>query len=240
MKYYTIDKKEENILLYEYKALADKLYEYKKRKMQEEKYKLLRASFALKYASDYSFKENEFNLTKSDNIDGAHHPYISYSDVDLPLEEQQEILEKFYRGNIVIGEMKSFGHPSIYNTDGALALFPKEINVKKTEHQSNSSHILYFTDDVIRVPRSIILLNSLEDGDVNHIANNIDKLDEQLECFEFSQEPIDSIKLATLKAMYDGKYINSYSHGAETEDVIDYTIKKARENKNVLQLVKNR
>lgn len=36
MKFYTIDEKEKNILIYEYKVLDDRIYEYKKRKMQEE------------------------------------------------------------------------------------------------------------------------------------------------------------------------------------------------------------
>lgn len=85
---------------------------------------------------------------------------------------------------------------------GAVALFPEEINVKKCKYQSGSSSIVYFTNDVIKIPKSIKMLNSLEDGHVDYIAENIHELEGQLECFEFSQKPIDSVKLATIRDMY--------------------------------------
>lgn len=57
--------------------------------------------FALKCGCDCNFKDNEFNLTKSKYVNP---PYIRYSGVNLSLEEQQELLEKFYRGEIVVGK----------------------------------------------------------------------------------------------------------------------------------------
>lgn len=236
MQYYTIDEREKNILIYEYKALAERLYEYKKRKMEQEKYKLLQAVFTLKSGCDYSFKETEFNITKSNNIIASAFPYISYYDVSSSLEEQQELLEKFYRGEVVIGRISEFRQPSIYDAYD-VALFPQEISVKKSEYQSHDKYTLYFTNDVIKVPRSIMLLSYLEGGNVNFVAKNIDKLDDQLECFDFSIEPIDSIKLESLISMYDGKRINS-SYGPRTDEIIYHTVETAKENQKILQLVK--
>lgn len=235
MKFYTIDEKEKNILLYEYRGLAGSIYEYKKRKMEEEKQKLLQATFTIKRECDYYFKDDEFNVTKSDNISG----HISYYDVNSSLDEQQELLERFYRGEVVIGCMKEFYQPSIFDIND-IALFPEEIRVKKSEYQWNN-YTLYFTNDVIKVPKSIMLLMELEMGNINLIASKVDELDDQLKCFDFSEEPVDTIKLESLIAMYDRKRIaHAYSNGYRYEDILYYTIKTAKENQRVLKLVKSK
>lgn len=237
MRYYTIDESEKNILIYEYKALVERLYEYKKRKMEQEKYKLLQAVFTLRSGCDCSFEETEFNITKSNNIIAGAFPYISYYDVSSSLEEQQELLEKFYRGEVVIGRIRDFRQPSIYDAND-VALFPQEISVKKSEYQFHDNHVLYFTNDVIKVPESIMLLRDLEDGNIDSVAKNADKLDDQLECFDFSVEPIDCIKLDSLRTIYGGKRINSL-YGSQTDEIIQHTVKTAKENQKILQLVKS-
>lgn len=236
MKYYTIDEKEENILIYEYNALADKLYQYKKQKMTAEKNRLLNASLVLKHGADCRFKDDEFNVINSNHIDRI----ICYSDVNSLLEEEKkELLEKFYRGELVFDERYRF-NPNTYKYYRVSGIFPKEIRVKKFGSQpASKDRIIYYTNDVIGVPDSVMLLNALENGDINFIANNMEELDSQLECFQFSKEPIDSIKIDTLRVMYGGKYIRRYDYGSEEDKVIDYTIEQAKDNQKVLQLIKN-
>lgn len=236
MKYYTIDEKEENILIYEYNALADKLYQYKKQKMTTVKHKFLKASLLLKNGVDYRFKDNEFNVTNSNNIDRI----FLYSDTSSLLEEEQkELLEKFYCGELIFDEKYKFNQAT-YDFFRVSGILPKEIRVKKNEcHPTRNDEIIYYTNDVIGVPKSLMILNDLENGDLNSIARNIEELDGQLECFQFSKEPVDSIKIDTLRVMYGNKYINTYDYGSETSEVIDYTIEQAKENQKVLQLIKN-
>ena len=80
MKYYIANKDENEILLYEYKILKDKLYDYKKKKMSELENKLLNASFTIPYGYDYNFKDDEINYIRY-NIYIYIYIYIVYTQI---------------------------------------------------------------------------------------------------------------------------------------------------------------
>ena len=122
----------------------------------------------------------------------------------------------------------------------SLVLFSKEIRVKKDECQFKKNNTIYYTHDVMKVPKPIKLFHDLEQGDINSVTGNIEELDTQLEWFKSTDEPFDSVKLDTLRAMYCGKQINRSRYGLATNEIIYHTIKTAKENQKVSQSTKKR
>ena len=219
MKYYTVDDKEKNILIYEYKALKDKLYEYKKSKMEELENKFLKASFTIPNGYDYNFKDNEINYIRYDRINRMYPPYIKYSkELSSSKEEQEKLLESFYSGTIKIGE---FIDSRSYLTINSMLLFPYELGVQKDLHDRD----LYFTNDIIVIPNSLKLLHEIENENINYISDNIDLLDQQLDCFKFTSKPVESVSIDNLQFLLSN---------SECQNDI---IAQAKDNKKVLKYI---
>lgn len=220
MKYYVANKDEKEILLYEYKKIKERLYDYKKKKMGELENKLVNVSFSVPIGCECYFKENEINYIQYDRINTMYPPYVSYSEeLQSSKKEQEELLEKFYSGNIKIGEFVD-PRPYFMKIDSKL-LFSYELGVKKWENGKS----IYYTDDIIIVPQSLIILNEMENENINYASKNISKLDEQLDCFEFSGEPIDSVKISTLEDIVGEKEFTK-------------VLEKAKQNSKLLELIK--
>ena len=232
MEYYITDEKEENILLYKYYALKEKIEDYKKKAISKQEYKVLKALFPIRYYSNNNMDINKINCEDIEDTDA----YPRYYRPTSSLDDQECILQSFYQGNYNVGSIRYF---NANNRDiekfkvkyGDVILFPKELRVKKEDNFYNDE-VLFSTNDVIKVPESIIILRHLELGNINYIANNINKLDEQLECFDFSDEIVDSFNINSLENMFGKDKSSIYANTLES------TLNKAKQNRKILKLIK--
>ena len=116
--------------------------------------------------------------------------------------------------------------------EGFRAFFPYKIKARRLSNY-------YFTEQVIRVPNSVRILDYLVSGDIDKYVGNSNIFLEQLDCFEFDLEPYDEIGYELIEELC-GVVCKNSLFGDTKENILQYTINQAEANEELLRLVKSR
>ena len=227
---YTLNNNGNGLYLYHYYGLLRKLYQYRKDKMEAYDNVVIGALFDVRDKSKY-INKNGFDI----NIDVSDILSVTSYDVSyLVFMKQKELLEKYYIGKIDEGAYRLLRNSNHLIGDDMIfrVFFPKKIKAFQTPNG-------FRTDELIRVPDSVRILDYLVKGDLAKYTSSSNITLEQLNCFEFDDEPYDEIGFDLLNEMFgvlNDKNILSYSK----EGIIEYAINQALANEEIMRLVKEK
>lgn len=197
---YLYEKNKDKIDVYELKARRDKLFEFKRRKMEEEcidsrVYKLQSNNKDdLIYLCDFA------NYTK-DFINKRNYIFKHKNGIKL-----SNIIHSWDNGLIIDGLLYRLfrGDYDIFyktikidnNTQKYLLLTDSAIVEEKTKFFDAESY-KYSIDKVISIPESIYLLKKIIEQDYSQIVDK--NIDEQLALYDFIDTPIQKLDLDTIR-----------------------------------------
>ena len=227
---YTINENGSGIYLYHYYSFIEKLYRFRKNEMEKYDNLILSAAFEMREKCKDINNYYSDMIINSDDIGHVNQYFVSCSF----FMEKKSLLEKFYRGELKNGLYHLFTYYNakfMDNIKGFRPFFPHKINAFRGSN-------FYRTDQVINVPDSVRTLDYLADGDLIKYTSSSNISLEQLDCFEFDNEPYDEIGLDELIDFY-GERCDKNIKGT-TDSIIDFVIEQATANEEVMRLVKER
>lgn len=192
---YLYDKSNNNIDVYTMISNSKKVKEFKKREMaQKLPFEILKAATnnekKLQIPKD-SFSWDELNEVETGFYGGRFwHKISNYELTEEEMKRQLKLLNDYYQGNF---------------TNKKVALIKKDLKTIKyfllTQDSYQASNNIYIMNNIISIPKSLYLLQLLEQGNLYEVEN--EDISEQLQTFDISKEPIESFSIDMLKKMYD-------------------------------------
>lgn len=222
---------EEKIGIYHYEVNREKLYQYKKERIKQ--ISILSANIKI-----INLSSQRNMIKKGNNINFCYLDFrenrLFYGNKTYKSDsEQSELLEQYCNG-----ELNFHLHDNVnYHT-----LFPDELQIKdvsSVEGDYRERDIYVCVDGILRLTDDLYLLERLERGNVYFTEKEMDLLKNQLECFNFSDYPIDIINLKSLEVLYKDKYMHvQYPDHWTTSTIINETKDSAEKGTKLLQKVK--
>lgn len=229
MKYFLMSDDEKKILIYEYKAIKEKLYEYKKERLNRDyiksgkfkytyepgPYKVL---FEMVYPNEISSKI-QVNKGLNMSLDEYNKMVKNVCNLDFRRElitsndEREKYIEAYANGDLKLS------HTNRNDMWDCLETYPEIVNVHKDYEQSNG-YAKYHVDPVFVFGPELLLLTDLEEGKFRRAYYYPSYIDNQFECFEFNTTPIDEISISSLELLSDN---------------VEKAINLAKENATVLE-----
>lgn len=230
MKYFLTSDDEKKILIYEYKAIKSKIYEYKKERLDRDyiesgKFKYTfepgpyKVCFEMVYPNEISSKIqegkslnmslDEYNKMVKNTCHLDFHRELITSN-----EEREKQIEAFANGDLKIS------HNNRNDMWDCLEAYPEIVNVYKDYERQPDGYAKYHVDPVFIFGPELLLLLDLEEGIFRRAYYYPTYVDNQFECFEFNDTPIDEINISSLELL---------SHN------VNHTIDLAKENATVLE-----
>jgi len=95
-------------------------------------------------------------------------------------------------------------------------------------------------DNFIHLSYPLVLLEHLESGNLSFSYQELDKIDQQLDCFSFSSSIVDIIAISSLEAMYQDETVYAPYQNSRfiTESVLSMTLQKAECGSKIYQKVR--
>lgn len=231
MKYFLMSDDEKKILLYEYKAIKEKLYEYKKSRLDKdyiEKRKFnytyepgpYKIRFEMVYPNEIS---SEIHVGKSLNMSLDDYNKMVKNTCNLDFrrelitnEEREKHIEAFANGDLKIS------HNNRNDMWDCLEAYPEFVNVYK-DYEISSGYAKYYVDPVFVFGPELLVLIDLEEGKLRRACYYPNYVDNQFECFKFNDTPIDEISISSLELLSEN---------------VGHAINIAKENGKVLERAK--
>ena len=210
MKYILMSDDEKKILICEYKAIKEKLYAYKKEKLdkdyiEERKFKYTfepgpyKVLFEMLHPNEISEKIpagkslnmslDEYNkMIKFTTCNLDFHSELITSD-----EEREKFIEAYASGELKISHNK---RNDMWN---CVEVYPEDINVHKDYERQLDGYAKYHVDPVFIFGPELTVLLDLEEGKLSRAYYYPAFAGKQFECFEFNDTPIDEINISSLK-----------------------------------------
>ena len=232
MKYILMSDDEKKILIYEYKAIKEKLYEYKKKKLDRDfvegeyskygfsagPYKVL---FEMVYPNEISSKI-QVNKGLNMSLDEYNKMVKNICHLDFRREsitsndEREKHIEAYANGDLKLS------HTNRNDMWNCLEAYPEFVNVHKDYEQADG-YAKYHVDPVFVFGPELLVLTDLEEGKFRRAYYYPSYIDNQFECFEFNTTPIDEISISSLELLSDN---------------VENAISLAKENATVLEKAK--
>ena len=195
---YLYEKNKDKIDVYELKARRDKLFDFKRREMEQKsldnivfslqsnnKDELIYFYNSSEYTKDFIDKKNKvFKHKRGIKLDNVIH----FSDDGLKIDG---LLYRLFRGDF---DYPGFGIKKVINKDKKYLLLTDYIEENKTKVFDAESY-KYSIDNVISIPESIYLLKKVIMDEFEDILDK--NIDEQLSLFDFTNEPIKRLDFET-------------------------------------------
>ena len=233
MEYFLPSDDEKKILVYEYKAIKEKLYEYKKEKLDRDyikrgkfqytyepgPYKLL---FEMVHPNEISSKiqvNKSLNMSLEEYNEMVKNIYFFdfHREIITSNEEREKYIEAYANGELKLAPIKR------NDMWFCLEAYPEFVNVYKDYERQPDGYAKYHVDPVFIFGPELMALIDLEEGKFRRMYYYPNYVDNQFECFEFNDTPIDEVNISSLNLL--------------TKDV-ESIINRAKENATVLERAK--
>lgn len=245
MKFYARYK--DKILIYNYVPNKAKIYDFKKREIENEKEGPHWVCARIETKRDY-YGDGNLEIKSTDIKDLSWLNYIEDESI-IPDERKKELLEAYYRANAndyrrmeELGStkpMKGFClgtySPTDIEIDNKGIILPPSINASIDKAMPDTG----YTDEAIVINENLIMLETIQLGFIYFdcereydLINNTDVL----ECFDFSQE--DEINISALEVLYkdENMYQRAEYHEPET-NIFQYTLNMANKGARIIKRV---
>lgn len=244
MKFYAKDK--DKILIYNYEPNKAKIYDFKKREIENEKegphWVSTHINTRKKYCGGGNLEIKSIDIKSTD--------WFYESDTRISAERKKELLETYYKANAndyYIKKRIMSSKPAIgftlrtddstvsIDVDNKGIILPPSINAKIDKSILNAGH----TNEAIVINENLIMLETIQLGfiyfDDNREYDLINNTD-VLECFEFSQE--DEINISALEVLYKDEnwYKRADFHDPKT-NIFQYTLNMANKGARIIKRV---
>lgn len=217
---------EEQIGIYHYEVNTEKLYQYKKEHIKQ--IDILSANIKVIYLSSQIDKIKKGNNINFCHLDFRDNGYFCGDKTYKSEKEQSELLEQYCNGTL---------HSHLYDNANYYALFPDELLIKDV--CSVEGNLYVCVDGILRLTDDLYLLERLEKENVYFTEKEMGLLKNQLECFEFSDDPIDIISLKSLEVLYKDKLMYvQYPNYWTAPTIISETKDNSEIGSKLLQKVK--
>lgn len=192
--------------VYHYELNNEKLYHYKKEKIDQSN--VLATDMKTKYQlGNHCFKltENSINLSA---LDFHQHKFFYGKPTNKSKEEQTKLLEQY-----CMGELDCY----LFDDGHHRVLFPEQIEVTEVYYKPadyKEQDIFVSLDGVLSLTKELYLLERIVRGNVYFQEEELSLLESQLQCFNFSNAPVDKVSLKTLDILCKDKESYNYPSGA--------------------------
>ena len=207
MQYYLKSEDGKKYLVYEYNSIPEKLYDYKKSRLDPIYIKTknytyipgpIRKTFEMQIQSETSSKiplGESANLSYKEYCDMIKHVCAMdfgeekiFSDID-----RRKYIESYAKGEL------SLAHQETCYRWECLKGFPERVDVFK-DYEEIRGCARFHVEPLFLFGPDLKVLTFLENGQLNRIsfALNHPFIDDQFKCFEFNDEPVDEINIDSL------------------------------------------
>ena len=231
MKYFLLSDDKSKILVYEYSPIQDKIYEYKKAKLDKryvegKSYMFEPGPYNVKFhmahpnsisekiqvGKNYNMSLEEFNeMVRYSVCNLDFHNELINSD-----EERKNYVEAYASGKIEL---------SMWT---CLEAYPKYVNVNKYFERLDDGYSKFIVGPVFMFGPELMMLIDLEEGHLKRAYYYPNHVDTQFECFNFYENPIDEVNISTLELLIGSanKVINLAEENANVLEKAGIRVRK--------------
>lgn len=212
MKYFLMSDDGKKILIYEYKANEEKIYEYKKSRLDkkyidEKKFDYTfepgpyKVSFEMAHPNEISSKipvNSSLNMSTDEFDEMVRHSVCSldfHNEIISSNEEREKYVEAYANGELKLS------HYKLNDMWSCLEAYPERINAYKDYERQSDGYAKYHVDPVFILGPELMVLFDLEEGKLDRSFYYPSYVDNQFECFDFNDTPIDEININSLELL---------------------------------------
>ena len=222
---YLYDINKDKIDVYEMSPWSDKIAEFKKNEMEKVPFeqRVLRASTNYEHELEKNDRPISYDKLqyKTYGVWGGtfYHNVVSYQMSDYEKERQAQLLNEYYTGHI---DSSKIALIEKHNKEEDRDEIVKYLLLTDTYHYDHGEYVM---NDIISIPKSLYLLNLLEQGKFYNYDIEHEDISRQLETFDISKNPVWSLSLKELSDIYQfellpGQYYNVVEKAEKTQKIL--------------------
>lgn len=230
MKYILLSDDKSKILVYEYNPIPEKIYEYRKARLDKLNMKDRHYSeepgpyivrFEMPHPNDISRKipvGGSLNMTLKEYEDMVRHSVCSldfHRDKMTSDEDREKFIEAYASGELKLSREKR------NDMWTSLEVYPENVIVHKLYERPTGGYSKFYVEPVFILGYDLMILNDLEEGNLRRAYYYPKFVDTQFECFEFGNEPIEEVSFSTLDLLLNSGRVTPTGLAFEHAEVLE-------------------